>query len=201
MNSAQPLPSATAPEPIGPGRYVLVVGPSGAGKDTLIAGAKAACAHDRAIVFPRRVVTRGTSTAEDHDSLNDAAFDCSVNSGAFAFWWQAHGLKYGIPRAADDEIRAGRIVVCNVSRGIVAELRARYARVDTVLITAPAAILATRLSDRSRTSDGPLAERIKRNGAFTDFRADHVIDNSGTPDAAVRQFLDVIKTAAALREN
>jgi ABC-type phosphonate transport system ATPase subunit len=41
-------------QPIGPGRLVLVVGPSGAGKDTVIAGTKAACAGDPGIVFSRR---------------------------------------------------------------------------------------------------------------------------------------------------
>ena len=39
--------------------------------------------------------------------------------GDFAFWWEAHGLKYALPAAIDDDIRAGRTVVCNVSRGIV----------------------------------------------------------------------------------
>ena len=83
-------------QPIGPGRLVLVVGPSGAGKDTVIAGTKAACADDPGIVFSRRVVTRPASETEDHDTLDDAAFDRAAKAGEFAFWWQAHGLKYGI---------------------------------------------------------------------------------------------------------
>ena len=37
---------------IGPGRLVLVVGRSGAGKDTLIGLAQAACADDPGVVFP-----------------------------------------------------------------------------------------------------------------------------------------------------
>lgn len=193
MSSAQTQPPAIAPEPIGPGRFVLVVGPSGAGKDTLIAGAKEACGNDPAIAFPRRVVTRPATKAEDHDSLDNATFDDAVNDGAFAFWWQAHGLKYGVPRSTEDDIRAGRTVICNVSRSVVAEVRARYVRVDVVLVTAPAEILAARLSGRSRASDGPLNERIKRNDAFTDFRPDCTIDNAGAPDKAVRQLLGVIK--------
>jgi ribose 1,5-bisphosphokinase len=183
----------TAPEPVGPGRFVLVVGPSGAGKDTLLAGVKSACAQDRTIVFPRRIVTRPATEAEDHDSLNDPGFDCAVKNGVFAFWWQAHGLKYGIPRRADDDIRAGRTVVCNVSRGIVTAVRARYTRVDAVLVTAPAKILVARLAGRSRGTDGSLAQRLKRNDVFTDFQADHVIDNSGAPAVATQQLLDVIR--------
>ncbi|HEY6257055.1 MAG TPA: phosphonate metabolism protein/1,5-bisphosphokinase (PRPP-forming) PhnN, partial [Xanthobacteraceae bacterium] len=75
---------------IGPGLLVVVVGPSGAGKDTLIDLARALCAQDSQIdpriVFPRRVVTRGPSAAEDHDSIMPSAFDAAVGQGAFAFW-------------------------------------------------------------------------------------------------------------------
>ncbi len=188
------MTNAPAQEPIGPGRLVLVVGPSGGGKDTVIAGAKATCVGNPAIVFARRTVTRAASTAEDHDTLDDAAFDRARGEGAFAFWWQAHNLKYAVPRGVEDDIRAGRTVVCNVSRTIVAELRARYSNVSVVLVTAPPAILATRLSGRSRGSDGPLDQRLKRNDAFVEFRADHTINNIGTIKKATRHLLAVIKT-------
>ena len=197
MTAAGPDPAAAMPGAIGPGRLLLVVGPSGAGKDTVMAGAMAACAQDPAVVFPRRVITRPASDAEDHDSLSDEGFDCAVDNGVFAFWWRAHGLKYGIPLTIDDDIRAGRTVVCNVSRAIVATLRARYASVDAILVTAPAEVLAARLAARARASDGSLAERVARNEAFTQFRADREIDNSGAPEAATRALLDVIYGRAA----
>ncbi len=195
MTTRPPAPTAT--DPIGPGRLLLVVGPSGAGKDTVIAGAKAACAQDPNIIFPRRVVTRTATKAEDHDSLDDAGFERALAAGDFAFWWQAHGLRYGIPRSVEDDIRTGRTVICNVSRGVVADLRTRYARVIVVLITAPADTLAERLAGRSRPSDGSLSDRIKRNEAYAEFPADLTIDNSGAPQAAVRRLLDAIKTGNA----
>ncbi len=59
---------------IGPGRLILVVGPSGAGKDTLLGLAKAACADDPNIVFPRRVITRQASASEDNEEVSAGTF-------------------------------------------------------------------------------------------------------------------------------
>lgn len=191
--------TAAAAQLIGPGRFVLVVGPSGGGKDTLIALAKKACRGDPSIVFPRRIVTREASAAEDHDSLDDDAFDRAASAGGFAVCWQAHGLKYAIPGSAVDDIRAGRTVVCNVSRGVVAEVRARYANVDVVLVTAPTEILAARLASRARASDGPLEQRIKRSDAYPGFRADYTINNIGAPGTGARQLLEVLKRATPER--
>jgi ribose 1,5-bisphosphokinase len=193
MSTASTASPPLFPKPIGPGRLVLVVGPSGAGKDTVMSAAKARCLDDRSIVFARRVVTRPATLAEDHDTISDAAFEDADRHGDFAFRWEAHGLKYGIPRTTDDEIRAGRAVVCNVSRGIVAVVRPRYAHVVCVLITAPPDVLAARLSGRARDSDGPLEQRIARNEVYGDFRADAVIENNGTLEAAVEKLLAIIK--------
>jgi ribose 1,5-bisphosphokinase len=196
MSASIPDAALSAGELIGPGRLVLVVGPSGAGKDTLIGHAKAACESDAGIVFPRRAVTRAVSSAEDHDSLTDDVFDRAIADRSFAFFWQAHGLKYGIWRSAEDDVRGGRTVVCNVSRAVVAPLRQRYARIDSVLITAPADVLAARLAGRARSSDGALTQRLERNAAFETFRADHVIENTGATEIAARLLLAVIRPAA-----
>jgi len=175
---------------IGPGRLVLVVGPSGAGKDTLIARARAMCRDDQ-VVFPRRVITRPASAAENNDTLTDEAFDAALAGGAFALSWNAHGLKYGIPRSIESDIGAGRTVVCNVSRTVVAAARARYAHMTTVLITAPPAVLAARLAKRGRASDGAIENRIRRT-VDERFAPDLVITTVGSVDDNVRRLLDIV---------
>jgi ribose 1,5-bisphosphokinase len=180
---------------IGPGRLVLVVGPSGAGKDTLIAGAHTACAGDPTVVFPRRVVTRPSSAAEDHDTVTAEVFDHGVATGAFALWWDAHGNRYGIRSRIDDDIRAGRTVVCNVSRTITGQARASYAQVAVVLVTAPPEVLAMRLAARGRASDGDAGHRIARAVAL-DGEADVVIDNVASAEVGVQRLLRAIRDVA-----
>jgi ribose 1,5-bisphosphokinase len=181
------------PKMIGPGRLVLVVGPSGAGKDTLIAHARAACRDDGSVVFPRRIVTRPPSLSEDNELMADAAFEQAAARGAFAFWWRAHDHGYGIPLAIDFDIEAGRTVACNVSRTVIGAVRGRYANVVTVLVTAPPEVLAQRLAARERASDGSIAERMRRVDVESGrFRADVIINNVGEPETGARKLLDAV---------
>ncbi|RTL49581.1 MAG: phosphonate metabolism protein/1,5-bisphosphokinase (PRPP-forming) PhnN [Bradyrhizobiaceae bacterium] len=176
---------------IGPGRLVLVVGPSGAGKDTLIRLAQEACSGDASIVFPRRVVTREASTFENNEAVTPSQFGQMLARGEFAFQWEAHGLRYGVPRSLVDDIRAGRSVVINVSRIIIDSARRSYANVVAVLVTAPRDTLARRLAERGRTSDGEIDGRLRR--AVVSAMPDVVIDNIGTAPAAAGKLIDAIK--------
>jgi len=162
---------------IGPGRLVLIAGPSGAGKDTLLDRAKAACNAEQSVIFARRVVTRRATEAEDHDSLDESAFMRAAAAGDFALWWEAHGLKYGIAKEIDESLRAGCAVVCNVSRGTIPAARRRYGSVTAVLITAPADVLTRRLLSRNRATDHSLTDRLARNLDYTTMDYDHVIEN------------------------
>jgi ribose 1,5-bisphosphokinase len=191
--------TVVAPNPgaLGPGRLVLVVGPSGAGKDTLLNCARAACAYDPAVVFPRRMVTRQKSDAEDHDSIDAAAFERAASDGAYALWWQAHGNSYGIPASIDRDIRAGRTVVCNVSRTIIDVARQRYSSVTVVAITAPDEVLQSRLATRQRLSDGSIAQRIERSAEIGRLVVvDIIIRNVGRPDGGIRRLIRAIRTSA-----
>jgi len=178
---------------IGPGRLVLVVGPSGAGKDTLLRLAQAACIEDGGIVFPRRIVTRASSADEDNIAVSPEEFRRARDHGDFAVHWEAHGHGYGLPRKIDGDIRAGRTVVVNVSRTVIAALRNAYANVVVVAITAPPEVLAQRLAARARASDGNVAERLARSVDDTAAQADVTIFNTGSADYHGRQLVRVIR--------
>lgn len=177
---------------IGPGRLVLVVGPSGAGKDTLIGLARAACADDDSVVFPRRVATREASASEDNEQLSLEAFRQAQVQDEFAIHWEAHGHCYGLRRAIADEIRAERTVVANVSRKVVEAMRRAYAGVIVVSVTAPPEILAARLSARGRSSDGPVADRLGR-AIDAEAAPDVTIMNVGSAEDHARELLRAIR--------
>jgi ribose 1,5-bisphosphokinase len=176
---------------IGPGRLVLVVGPSGAGKDTLIGVAQAACADDDTVVFARRVVTREASEFENNEQVTPDAFRQAQTRGDFAIDWEAHGLCYALPRSIDDALRAGRSVVANISRTVIPALRAAYADVVVVSITAPPEVLATRLAARGRSSDGPIGERLRR--SVEGAKPDVVIMNVGAATEHAGELIRIIR--------
>lgn len=183
---------------LGPGALVAVVGPSGAGKDTLLDVARELVRDVPEIVFPRRVVTRTSGDGEDHDSITREAFDTALGRGGFAFWWEAHGLRYGIPAAVNCDIAARRTVVCNVSRAVVPDLRRRYAACLVVWIDAPREVRAARLAARRRASDGDLECRLDRAAANSaTLTPDAMIDNIGTPLEGGRALASLILRAAA----
>jgi ribose 1,5-bisphosphokinase len=185
--------AADQTDAIGPGRLVLVVGPSGAGKDTLLGLAKGACADDGNIVFPRRVITREASASEDNEEVSIGTFQEALTRGDYAMHWEAHGHCYALPRAIDDEIRAGRTIIANVSRTVIGAMRRAYAHVLVVSITAPPDVLAERIAMRARSSDGRVENRLRRTVEDAAAAPDVTIVNTGSAEYHSRQFVRVIK--------
>ncbi len=193
MTEESTISGRRAATAIGPGRLVLVVGPSGAGKDTLIGLARAACADDDTIVFPRRVVTREPSSFEDNEQVSLQAFRQAQADGEFAVHWEAHGHCYALRRAIDDQLRAGRAVLANVSRTVVEAMRRSYADVVVVSITAPPEILGQRLAARARGSDGRVADRLGRAVDAAAAAPDVIIVNIGRAEDHACELLRVIR--------
>ncbi len=163
------------------GAWVLVVGPSGAGKDTLLGLANRAVVDRPRISFARRIVTRPRNEFEDHASVDAEEFEALRSDGAFALHWQAHGLSYAIPAQCRAAVDRGGIVVCNVSRTVVAQARQQLGQVKTVMVTASPDVLAQRIAMRGREAFA--GQRLARdlNGEVSPY-VDLVIDNSGSPE-------------------
>lgn len=177
------------------GLLVLVVGPSGAGKDTLIAGARRALADDPRFVFTRREITRPADPAgENHIPLTPAEF--AVRRAGYALAWQAHGLGYGIPADIAAEIEAGRTVVANVSRTVIAAAARRFP-VLVLEITASPAVLAARLAARGREDAADQAARLARQVAPAAAVASVRILNDTTVAEGVAAVLAALSRAAA----
>lgn len=178
-----------------PGRLVLVVGPSGAGKDSLIRHARSRLAGRGGWAFPRRIVTREPSEAEDNIVVDPDTFAAMLGAGELMAAWSAHGLSYGIPAEAERLLAEGRNVVCNVSRTVVETLRGRQADVRVVEVTAPPAVLAQRLAARAREAGGGAEKRLARSDAVR-VEADLTIVNDGPLEAACEAFLLALTSEA-----
>jgi ribose 1,5-bisphosphokinase len=177
----------------GLGRLILVVGPSGAGKDTLLGLARAACAEDPTIVFPRRVITREASASEDNEEVSAEAFREALAHDEYAMHWEAHGHRYALRRTIDDDIGAGHTVVANVSRTVIPAMRNAYANVVVVSITAPPDVLAARIAMRARGSDGKIEQRLGRTVSEVVAAPDVTIVNVSSAEYHSRQLVRVIK--------
>jgi ribose 1,5-bisphosphokinase len=171
---------------------VLVVGPSGGGKDTLLEAARQVLADDRRYRFVRRVITRPADAGgEAHEAVTHAEFA----SREFALQWQAHGLRYGILADVVDDIGRGLAVVANVSRTVIADAALRFpARV--IEVTAPVDVLAARLTSRGRESASDIAARLSRSVAVPDHVHVETVMNDASLEDGIARFLAALNRAA-----
>jgi ribose 1,5-bisphosphokinase len=166
------------------GRVFAVVGPSGAGKDALIAGACAACPG---LHRSRRTITRSAEAGgEAHKAVTPVEFEARRLRGEFTLHWRAHGLCYGIP-TAELAPPGGGDVVFNGSRAALAAARRAIPGLRVILVTAPPAVLAARLAARGREAEAEIAARLSRDVAEPE--ADAVVINDADVETGVARLL------------
>lgn len=166
-----------------------VVGPSGAGKDTLIAGALRARPDLRLV---RRVITRPTGAGgEDFEGVSDSVFQQRKAAGDFALDWQAHGLRYGIPKA---QIDGQGDVIFNGSRAALATAIRTFPDLQVILVTAPDQLLAQRLATRGREVETDMRARLDRAAyALPPEISATLVVNDGTPDQGIQRLLAALQ--------
>ncbi len=200
MSSDGEPPVKIVPNTYVGGTFVGIVGPSGAGKDTVISGARSNLAGDPRFVFAHRCITRPIDETENSLRLTEAEFAAGVAAGHFLLWWKANGLCYGLPIALEVDLARGRHVVANLSRDMIPDVRARFRRSIIIHVSARPEILAARLASRGREESSAQASRLQRaSRPMEAIGADLLIENNSSPADAILALLSLLRALPDLR--
>ncbi|MGJ3242400.1 MAG: phosphonate metabolism protein/1,5-bisphosphokinase (PRPP-forming) PhnN [Opitutales bacterium] len=181
------------------GTLVYVVGPSGAGKDSVMRHARQRCPGDWPVLFAHRYITRPVDPdGENHVVLSRQEFCLRRDLGLFCLHWESHDNAYGIGLEVEAWLERGLVVVMNGSRGYLDTAVRRFPGLVPVLIRVAPATLRQRLEGRGRETPEAIDRRLERARRFTvDHPAAVHIDNSGPLDQAGTRLLALIRLKTA----
>lgn len=175
------------------GRLVYVVGPSGAGKDSVMEYARTRLPADAGIIFARRFITRPPSAAgEQHVPVSAGQLKRIAGDDGLALHWNANGLSYGIGREIRHWMKLGFHVIVNGSREYLPSATAKFPDLVVISITAPMDTIKARLQQRGRENAAEVGRRIMRAESLVLPAGQDVmtIVNNGALEAAGEQLLD-----------
>jgi ribose 1,5-bisphosphokinase len=138
-----------------------VIGPSGAGKDSLLNYARQHMVSNTAVVFAHRYITRPADAGgENHVSLSREEFISRAQMGCFAMQWHSHNTWYGIGVEINQWLEMGLKVVVNGSRAYLDNALQKYPRLIPVVVSASPQTLRQRLKARGRESIEEIEQRV-----------------------------------------
>lgn len=193
---------------------MAIVGPSGAGKDTIMNAVHEVLKNNPEFLFVRRIITRkaGINSFNDHDETSqnignednigvslEKFFELSQKA-SFSLQWFAHGIHYGLPMGIVDEVHKGKIVIANVSRAELEHAKELFGKVYVIEINAPIGILKERLLGRKREKITDIEERLKRANIPIQLPEGSkycYIDNSGNVKSAVDKMLSILQSLSS----
>ncbi|GAB3372859.1 ribose 1,5-bisphosphokinase [Azotobacter armeniacus] len=177
-------------------RLFYLMGPSGAGKDSLLLRGREPLGKRSCLIASRYITRPPELQGENHLWLSEAEFQQRLELGTFALHWSANGYRYGIGLEIDRWLELGLDVLVNGSRAHLEQARLRYGeRLVPLLLQVDPELLQQRLSARGRETPQEIAARVERARWLSAERpADAVvIDNSGELEMALGQLLQAVQ--------
>lgn len=172
---------------------ILVVGPSGSGKDTLLRSARNSFAGKSSIAFARRYITRPPDENEDNYYVDAIGFDHLQKSGFFLSTWQAHQNYYGVAEHMVGGHNRYSTIVCSISRSAIWDFDSRYENTLTIHVTAEKDVLKERLLKRGRERMADIERRLARAEKKPEARNLLVFDNSSDLQKSCARFSSILK--------
>lgn len=182
-------------------RLIYVIGPSGAGKDSVLGHLRQTWGGTPPAHWARRTITRAAqSGGEAHESVSADGFERLLRANAFAMHWRANGLSYGLRRTELAPLGSGHCVFVNGSRDYLAQAMQDWPGLSVVHISASPEVLAQRLAQRQREDSATIAQRLSR---AVDLRlppdAVHIVNEGRLEDAAMQLHQALIARLGAPR--
>ena len=159
---------------------IFVVGTSGSGKDSVMRETVAYLTDNGVSAqILKRMITRTPDKYEESNYLSIDEF--SNRKSEFAITWEIYDNWYGIPWDPINEAYENQtLLLINVSRGVLYEVRRLFPLSQIILITVPKEIAESRLKKRGREDQEGMKKRLSRMSKVIDMPTpSKIIKNTG----------------------
>ncbi|MEA5550832.1 guanylate kinase [Anabaena cylindrica UHCC 0172] len=166
MMQVLPIPSgATTKECASLGKLIVLTGPSGVGKGTLM---RSLLQRHPELYYSVSVTTRsprpGETNGENYYFISRNDFEELVAQGEFLEWAEFAGNYYGTPRAAVlNHIQSGKLVMLEIELEGARQIRASFPSAHSIFILPPSfSELEKRIRGRGQDLEEAIARRLRR---------------------------------------
>lgn len=171
---------------------ILIVGASGAGKDSLLKAAKAyftQCGDKKPKVhFIPRYIDRIPDQNEANFYIDTQSFE--ILQDFFISKWRANSHNYGIAKHC---LHKDGINIISISRSAIKDFEAYYENVSVIEVFVPLHILQTRLEQRGRENKAQIAKRLENANKKTYAKNLYRFENAKSLEESGREFVALIE--------